>query len=422
MKKKLVLGVLLSLLLSSTARADITSQLSTAEEILGIDNSSMKTVERVGALEEELGLESSGTLAERVAEIEKQLGISEEETELIALPGETEAETDSGLQDSTDPAIAPTDEYVIERLRLIPTIVDIAAVTEDHDPNGNLNKPRGYIGCIYFQDSQVDRSEIYIEEGKDGVIDVGTDGGGAVEIYNNAQDAEIRKEYLSSYDGTILSNGSHEIIGTCLVRTSDYLTASQQKDLTEKIFTVLQAEDPSTVEFPAEEAPAEEMSAEEATVEGAVTTESASETTEYVLYDQDGYTLTITGYNGDGLNEKKLGMRFQNLTHHDINVMERDSYVNGQMINLGIYFDVASGKTMTQDCYIWGTDLKNAGITQIEDISFSLIISEAKDYYTLAELGPFNISIDANGKISNKVVYKRSNNCLKCTTYDNSDC
>ena len=54
MKKKLVLVVLLSLLLSLTARADITSQLSTAEEILGVDNSGMKTVERVGALEEAL--------------------------------------------------------------------------------------------------------------------------------------------------------------------------------------------------------------------------------------------------------------------------------------------------------------------------------------------------------------------------------
>ena len=54
MKKKLVLVVLLSLLLSLTARADITSQLSTAEEILGVDNSDMKTVERVGALEEAL--------------------------------------------------------------------------------------------------------------------------------------------------------------------------------------------------------------------------------------------------------------------------------------------------------------------------------------------------------------------------------
>ena len=72
---------------------------------------------------------------------------------------------------------APTEEFVMERLQRIETITKMDAVSEDHDPNGQLNKQGGYIGCIYFEDTQVDRSQLYIEDGKDNVIDVGTDGG-----------------------------------------------------------------------------------------------------------------------------------------------------------------------------------------------------------------------------------------------------
>ena len=77
---------------------------------------------------------------------------------------------------------APEDSFVMERLQRVDTITAMDAVTEDHDPNGQLNKQGGYIGCIYFTDSQVDRSQLYLEEGEDGIIDIGTDGGGAIPV------------------------------------------------------------------------------------------------------------------------------------------------------------------------------------------------------------------------------------------------
>lgn len=134
---------------------------------------------------------------------------------------------------------APSDDFVIERLQTIETITEIAAVTEDHDPNGKLNKQGGYIGCIYFTDSQVDRSQLYIEEGEDNVIDVGTIGGGAVEIFSNVEDAETRDAYLGMFDGTFVATGSHYVVGTLVIRVSDELTASQQLDLTDQIISAL---------------------------------------------------------------------------------------------------------------------------------------------------------------------------------------
>ena len=139
---------------------------------------------------------------------------------------------------------APEDSFVMERLQRVDTITAMDAVTEDHDPNGQLNKQGGYIGCIYFTDSQVDRSQLYLEEGEDGIIDIGTDGGGAIEIFSTPEEAGVRENYLAFFDGMgMMASGSHYIEGTCLIRTSNYLNGTQQKELTEKITQALTAVD-----------------------------------------------------------------------------------------------------------------------------------------------------------------------------------
>ena len=45
--------------------------------------------------------------------------------------------------------------------------------------------------------------------------------------------------YLATYDGTIYANGTHTVIGTVLVRTSNKLTATQQKELEQKVIDAL---------------------------------------------------------------------------------------------------------------------------------------------------------------------------------------
>lgn len=119
----------------------------------------------------------------------------------------------------------------------------MGAVTEDHDPNRNLGKQGGYIGCIFFRDSQVDQGKLSVSGDRDDPIDVGTQGGGAVEIYNNADEAEARNAYLANFDGTILAPGSHYVFGTMVIRTSSELTASQQTELTDKIKEALLSAD-----------------------------------------------------------------------------------------------------------------------------------------------------------------------------------
>lgn len=127
----------------------------------------------------------------------------------------------------------PSEAFIIERIRDIDTITGYAGVTEDNDPNGNLNKPGGYTSTVYFASSQIKAED---REWLDGtIIDNGTDGGGSIEVYVTREDAEKRCEYLAQFDGSRLASGSHRVVGTVLVRTSDCLTASQQKKLEAEI-------------------------------------------------------------------------------------------------------------------------------------------------------------------------------------------
>ena len=132
---------------------------------------------------------------------------------------------------------APTEAYVIKCLETVEHIDGISAVTEDNDPNGNLNKAGGYTATVYFADDRVPADKVEIK-GKT-IIDKGIDGGGAIEVYANEEDAKKRNDYLAGFDGSILASGSHKVIGTVLVRTSDYLTASQQKELEAAIVDAL---------------------------------------------------------------------------------------------------------------------------------------------------------------------------------------
>lgn len=125
----------------------------------------------------------------------------------------------------------PSEDFVKKRLQKINSVTSIQAVTEDNDPNGNLNKQGGYTSSTYFASSNIDQSSVY---GSD-TVDKGTDAGGCIEVYATTEDAEKRNTYLASFDGTALSSGSHSVLGTIVIRTSSKFTATQQKNLEKEI-------------------------------------------------------------------------------------------------------------------------------------------------------------------------------------------
>lgn len=150
--------------------------------------------------------------------------------------------------------INPSEEYVISCLKNVDSIEMIEAATEEHDPNENLHKQGGYTSAVYFTISEIeikadmqfggyvaivnDRTELIIldENGRvDSPVDLGTKCGGQIEVYATVEEALRRDVYLSGFDGTAFSSGSHIIVGSMIIRTSSLLRASQQQELTAKI-------------------------------------------------------------------------------------------------------------------------------------------------------------------------------------------
>ncbi len=197
----------------------------------------------------------------------------------------------------------PSDRFVKERLGRIKTVIQAEAVTPENDPNGLLGKKAGYIGCVFFLDESVDQSLLPKEafskkekkekkdtadeamsadtaatvseassadtagteteaeassadtaaaaaeavpaarEGTADVVMIGTAGGGAVEVFASREEAEKRAEYISFFEGSVMDAGSCTVEGTCLIRTSKYLSGDQQEKLTKKIREALLAVD-----------------------------------------------------------------------------------------------------------------------------------------------------------------------------------
>lgn len=130
---------------------------------------------------------------------------------------------------------APSEAYIIECLLKVPNVLDVSAATEDNDPNGHLGKAGWYTAQVYFSCDLLDQSQFYGNT----ILDKGTVCGGSIEVYATVEDAENRNAYLASFDGTMFSSGSHTVIGTVIIRTSDELKASEQKELEANIISVL---------------------------------------------------------------------------------------------------------------------------------------------------------------------------------------
>lgn len=133
--------------------------------------------------------------------------------------------------------VCPSEEFVLQRVLAIDEVTAAKPVTEDNDPNGKLNKAGGYTATVFLEIKNINKDEYGL--GND-VIENGTDGGGAVEVYANGEDAKARNDYLAGFDGAgFFDSGSHTVIGTTVIRTSTNLTATQQKELQEKIIDAL---------------------------------------------------------------------------------------------------------------------------------------------------------------------------------------
>ena len=167
------------------------------------------------------------------------------ETESLAIPDfkeqlSTIITQQKNLEDSyaiQKQVTAPSQEFVIDSLNKVKSVANIAAATEDNDPNEKLGKAGGYTAQIYFSSPLLGTETL----AGDKVIEGGTDAGGSIEVYSNLDDVKKRNEYLEDFDGTVFDSGAQRIVGTMLVRVSTHLTASKQQKFLDDLESALTA-------------------------------------------------------------------------------------------------------------------------------------------------------------------------------------
>ena len=146
------------------------------------------------------------------------------------------------IGDSPEAAVSPSESYIIESLNQSEFILEVEAVTESNDPNGKLNIDGGYNACVFFSSTLVDQSNFSAKS----VVEKGTSCGGCIEVYSSEEDATARNEYLAKFDGGLLDSGSHTVIGTIIIRTSEKLTKEQQTELTRNLVSIITSSEQPT--------------------------------------------------------------------------------------------------------------------------------------------------------------------------------
>lgn len=222
------------------AIADLTEAM--GSEIKPLDDSCTKACEEAisAAQAAKVTAPEMASTAEEISAQASELEATDYTAQLETIDTSKQALLDSIKQ--REQITNPTEAFVIQRLTGLDHVQTPTAVTEDMDPNGQLNKQGGYTATVYFLSDYVDQDSIYlpgIEGTGNEVIDKGTDGGGAVEVYANESDAIRRNEYLASFDGSFISSGYHAVHGTCIVRLSNEMTASQQQEMEAAIVEAL---------------------------------------------------------------------------------------------------------------------------------------------------------------------------------------
>lgn len=119
--------------------------------------------------------------------------------------------------------VNPTPEFVMAALNITESVTNVLLSDEAEE---------GYKAKVYFVSSFIDAS---LADDKA----LGTQNGGSVEIFESAEEALKRDEYLHNFDNTTLVGQSHAVAGSLVIRTSSLLDAYNRNYITDRVVYAL---------------------------------------------------------------------------------------------------------------------------------------------------------------------------------------
>lgn len=120
-----------------------------------------------------------------------------------------------------------------------------------------------------------------------------------------------------------------------------------------------------------------------------------AEISETVLYDGNGVKITAKGLDMDGFMGPELKLTIENNSGKSLTIQDRDTSVNGYMVDSGMSVDVANGKVANDSVTFMNTSLELCGIHSFAtiELSFTAFDSESWDDYFTTEPITLNTSI-----------------------------
>lgn len=133
------------------------------------------------------------------------------------------------------------------------------------------------------------------------------------------------------------------------------------------------------------------------------------------LFNDEGITVVLTGMEEPGSVYNTFNIEIENLNHHNISVQTpyQGIVVNGSMINGYIYEDVQAGKTATTTLDVSNSDLAEAGIEKIQEMSLTIEIWDTDSNNMLYEGERQYLVIDDQYNVSRRNVYNDTESIKK---------
>jgi hypothetical protein len=128
-----------------------------------------------------------------------------------------------------------------------------------------------------------------------------------------------------------------------------------------------------------------------ATVSGSDT--SGTDFENQVLWESDGITVTLTGIDEDGLLGTELSMIVENTTDKNITVSSESVDVNGFTVTDSFYAEVSAGKKAAETLDIFDSELKDAGIENIETVEITLKAYDSDTFDDIAKSDTITINV-----------------------------
>ncbi len=168
------------------------------------------------------------------------------------------------------------------------------------------------------------------------------------------------------------------VCALALTACGDGASEAELTETEEKLAETEASEDAAAVE---EETIAEDPVDDESSLKHSSTTFTVATLEETELYNEDGITVTATGFDAEASYGPEIALRVTNNSDRTVDISAEDVSVNGYMMDPGLLYAVASpGDTVDTEITLYNFMLDASGIDTVAEVALTIVIMDDELY------------------------------------------